>query len=124
MTGGRVVVLGSTGRNFAAGMSGGIAYVLDARGVFSRHCNTAMVSLERLDDRDEIEFVQRLIHQHVAYTDSALGARVLANWASAVRQFVKVMPREYKRVLEAQAKAAAAGRVASLEELVGVAVHG
>jgi len=124
MTGGRVVVLGPTGRNFAAGMSGGIAYVLDARGVFSRHCNPAMVSLERLDDRDEIEFVQRLVHQHVAYTDSALGAHVLANWASAVRQFVKVMPREYKRVLEAHAKAAAAGRVASLEELVGVAVHG
>jgi glutamate synthase domain-containing protein 3 len=125
MTGGRVVVLGSTGRNFAAGMSGGIAYVLDEQGAFSRLCNMSMVDAERLDDGEDIDLVQRLIRRHVEYTGSTLGARVLAQWNSSVRQFVKVMPREYKRVLTAQANAAAAGRVASLEELVGVAAaHG
>ena len=125
MTGGRVVILGPTGRNFAAGMSGGIAYVLDSKGVFSRRCNTAMVDMERLDDSEDIETVQRLIRQHAEYTGSTVAAHVLADWSESMRMFVKVMPREYKRVLQAQAKAAAAGRVASLEELVGVvAVNG
>jgi glutamate synthase (ferredoxin) len=121
MTGGRVVVLGRTGRNFAAGMSGGIAYVLDRDGVFSRRCNTAMVDIERLDDIEDIELVLRLIRQHAEYTGSTVAERVLADWDELVRKFVKVMPREYRRVLQAQATAAAAGRVASLEELVGVA---
>ena len=120
MTGGRVVVLGPTGRNFAAGMSGGVAYVFDPEGRFSRRCNPAMVDMERLDDPQDLAFLERMIQRHVELTQSAVGARVLARWADAVRAFVKVMPREYKRVLQAQAKAAAAGRVASLEELVGV----
>jgi glutamate synthase (ferredoxin) len=124
MTGGRVVVIGSTGRNFAAGMSGGVAYVLDAAGRFSRNCNTEMVDLERLDELADIELVQRLVRQHVAYTGSQLGERLLNDWEQSVRKFVKVMPRDYKRVLTAQARAAAVGRVASLEELVGVAVNG
>jgi glutamate synthase (NADPH) large chain len=125
MTGGRVVVLGSTGRNFAAGMSGGIAYVFDEHGAFSRLCNGSMVDVERLDDGEDVELVQRLIQRHVEYTGSTLATRVLTDWKASVRRFVKVMPREYKRVLTAQAKAAAAGRVASLEELVGVvAAHG
>ena len=124
MTGGRVVVIGSTGRNFAAGMSGGVAYVLDTAGRFSRNCNVAMVDLERLDEIEDIELIQRLVRQHVAYTGSQLGERVLEDWEQSVRKFVKVMPRDYKRVLTAQAKAAAVGRVASLEELVGVGVNG
>ncbi|MBM3770944.1 MAG: glutamate synthase large subunit [Acidimicrobiia bacterium] len=120
MTGGRVVVLGSTGRNFAAGMSGGIAFVWDAERRFSRLCNTAMVDIERLDDEDDIEFVQRMIRRHMEFTGSTVAERTLTHWAESKRAFVKVMPREYKRVLQAQAKAAAAGREASLEELVGV----
>ncbi|MGE3510567.1 MAG: glutamate synthase subunit alpha, partial [Vicinamibacterales bacterium] len=124
MTGGRVVVLGPTGRNFAAGMSGGVAYVLDPSGTFSGRCNTAMVDIERLDGIEDIEVVQRLIRRHVTFTQSVVGQRVLDTWTEAMRSFVKVMPREYRRVLETQARAAAAGRVASLEELVGVAVNG
>jgi glutamate synthase (ferredoxin) len=124
MTGGRVVVLGRTGRNFAAGMSGGVAYVLDATGAFGRLCNGEMVDLEPLDAAEDIETVAGLVRRHVEYTGSTLGARVLREWDQAVRQFVKIMPRDYKRVLAAQARAAAIGRDASFQELVGVAVNG
>ena len=124
MTGGRVVVLGPTGRNFAAGMSGGIAYVLDAAGRFERRCNREMVDLGPLDRVEEIELVQRAIQAHVRYTDSELGARVLADWNAALRAFVRIMPRDYQRVLQAQARAAAIGRDASFTELVGVAAGG
>jgi glutamate synthase domain-containing protein 3 len=101
MTGGRVVVLGTTGRNFAAGMSGGIAYVLDAAGAFGPRCNPEFVELESLDDEDDAAFVRDLIGRHVRHTGSALGARVLRDWTDTARQFVKVMPRDYKRVLDA-----------------------
>ena len=113
MTGGRVVVLGKTGRNFAAGMSGGVAYVLDADGRFSRHCNTDMVDLEALVDADEIDLVQTLIMRHVAATGSAYAEGLLSDWASLQGRLVKVMPREYKRALAEQAKrqAAEAARV-------------
>jgi glutamate synthase (ferredoxin) len=121
MTGGRIVVLGSTGRNFAAGMSGGIAYVLDADGTFARRCNCDMVDLERLDDLDDRDAVQRLIMQHVKYTQSDLGRRILGHWDAMAERFVKIMPRDYKRVLQAEATAAAAGRDASFTELVGAA---
>jgi len=124
MTGGRVVVLGTTGRNFAAGMSGGMAYVLDRAGTFARLCNRQMVDLEALESVDDRELVQQLIMKHVQYTGSELGARVLSDWDAMVGRFVKVMPRDYKRVLDAEAKAAAAGRHASFTELVGVAVGG
>jgi glutamate synthase (ferredoxin) len=124
MTGGRVVVLGRTGRNFAAGMSGGVAYVLDAPGTFARRCNTEMVDLEPLDGLDDLELVRSLIERHVQYTGSDLGARVLADWDDSCRRFVKVMPRDFKRVLTAQAKAAAVGRDASFLELTGAAVSG
>ena len=122
MTGGRVVVLGRTGRNFAAGMSGGIAYVLDPAGNFPRRCNREMVDLEPLERSKTSSCVQRLIRQHVDYTGSDLGARILDDWDAVLPSFVKVMPRDYKRVLQAQAKAAAAGREATFTELVGVAV--
>jgi glutamate synthase domain-containing protein 2/glutamate synthase domain-containing protein 1/glutamate synthase domain-containing protein 3 len=98
MTGGRVVVLGRTGRNFAAGMSGGIAYVLNTTREFERLCNPAMVDLERLDLAD-LELVQSLIARHAQLTDSELGARLLRDWDATSLQFVKVMPRDYKRAL-------------------------
>ncbi|MEE9238911.1 MAG: glutamate synthase large subunit [Thermodesulfobacteriota bacterium] len=100
MTGGRVVVLGSTGRNFAAGMSGGVAYVLDDEGDFSIRCNKDMVDLEPLNAEDGEE-VKEMIKRHVEYTGSDVGRKVLANWGSIVHKFVKVMPKDYKRMLEA-----------------------
>src|SRR5687768_16423004 len=104
MTGGRVVVLGRTGRNFAAGMSGGIAYVLDADGGFARRCNREMVDLETLVDSGEIDFLQDIIMKHAAVTGSPSAERLLADWAALQRRMVKVMPREYKRALAEQAK--------------------
>ena len=118
MTGGRVVILGRTGRNFAAGMSGGIAYVLDPTGTFAQRCNPGMVDLETLDDEDA-ELVQRLIRRHVDHTASANGQAVLDGWATARPAFVKVMPRDYKRVLMAEAKARAESREPGFAELVG-----
>jgi len=104
MTGGRVVVLGRTGRNFAAGMSGGIAYVLDADGGFARRCNREMVDLETLVDGDEIGLLQDLVMKHARLTGSAYVDGLLKDWAALQRRIVKVMPREYKRVLAEQAK--------------------
>jgi glutamate synthase (ferredoxin) len=100
MTGGRVVVLGRTGRNFAAGMSGGIAFVLNESRTFERKCNQAMVDLEPLDLAD-LELVQGLIARHVQLTGSVLGARLLRDWNATSLQFIKVMPRDYKRALAA-----------------------
>jgi glutamate synthase (ferredoxin) len=108
MTGGRVVVLGRTGRNFAAGMSGGVAYVLDAGGTFAKRCNMEMVDLEALVDAREIDAVQTLIMRHAAATGSAYAQNLLGDWASLQRKLVKVMPREYKRALAEQAKKQAA----------------
>jgi glutamate synthase (ferredoxin) len=104
MTGGRVIVLGRTGRNFAAGMSGGIAYILDEAGDFPAHCNQEMVSLEKLKDADEIEMIWKLIQRHQAYTKSERAAKVLADWRQLVPKFVKVMPKDYQRVLESMKK--------------------
>ncbi len=98
MTGGRVVVLGRTGRNFAAGMSGGIAYVLDSSRAFERRCNRELVDLEPLD-REDVTVVRDLIARHVALTGSELGSRLLAAWDMTSKAFTKVMPREYKRAL-------------------------
>ncbi len=100
MTGGRVVVLGSTGRNFAAGMSGGIAYIWDYEGNFLQNCNLGMVELERLDNPSDIVEVKGLIQMHAKYTQSPVAEKVLADWDNAVTQFVKVMPTDYKRVLQ------------------------
>ena len=101
MTGGKVVVLGSTGRNFAAGMSGGIAYVLDETGDFATRCNKQMVSLETLEDTSEIRDVRQMIERHADYTKSQRAGRVLASWDEMAPRFVKVMPKDYKRVLQA-----------------------
>ena len=99
MTGGRVVVLGPTGRNFAAGMSGGIAYVLDENGDFKQRCNLGMVSLESLEDGEEIREVRNMIKKHAGYTNSSVAWRVLSHWDEMVHRFVKVMPEDYKRIL-------------------------
>jgi len=100
MTGGRVVVLGATGRNFAAGMSGGIAYVLDESGVFAeKRCNREMVDLEVMYDHVEIAEVLRMITRHYTYTGSPVAKRVIDQWYQLRAKFVKVMPRDYKRAL-------------------------
>ena len=104
MTGGRVVVIGRTGRNFAAGMSGGIAYVLDADGTFARRCNREMVDLELLGDED-LDFIRVAIMKHVTFTKSHYAEGLLAD-PSRLRRIVKVMPREYKRALAEQARRA------------------
>jgi glutamate synthase (ferredoxin) len=100
MTGGRVVVLGPTGRNFAAGMSGGVGYVLDETGEFPSRCNLQMVGLEKLEDADEIEQVWKMIQRHQTYTRSARATAILSEWQHYVPKFVKVMPKDYKRVLQ------------------------
>ena len=109
MTGGRVVVLGPTGRNFAAGMSGGIAYVLDESGDFPTRCNQQMVSLEKLQDADEIEQVWKMVQRHQTYTKSARAAKILADWTAFHPKFVKVMPKDYKRVLESMKRVQQSG---------------
>ncbi|NNE13218.1 MAG: glutamate synthase subunit alpha, partial [Ilumatobacter sp.] len=108
MTGGRVVVLGPTGRNFGAGMSGGIAYVYDRSGDFDRQVNREMVEVEQLDDADR-EFLRATIETHLAHTGSAVAQRMLAAWNVENSKFRKVMPTDYKRVLEVMAAAAAEG---------------
>jgi glutamate synthase (ferredoxin) len=105
MTGGRVVVLGLTGRNFAAGMSGGIAYVLDEKGDFATRCNSGMVDLLTLDDKEEIDELYELIKKHADLTKSQQAFRVIALWEQMLPKFVKVLPRDYARVLKALKKA-------------------
>jgi glutamate synthase domain-containing protein 2/glutamate synthase domain-containing protein 1/glutamate synthase domain-containing protein 3 len=110
MTGGRVVVIGKTGRNFAAGMSGGVAYVLDEDGRFKNRCNAETVSLEKLDAGDILE-VEELLKRHAFYTHSARVWQILALWQENVPKFVKVMARDYRRVVEALQEAEAKGLV-------------
>jgi glutamate synthase (ferredoxin) len=109
MTGGRVVVLGQTGRNFAAGMSGGVAYVLDETGDFPGRCNLQMVLLEKLDGADEAEEIRQMIQRHAQYTKSQRAFKVLALWEQMLPKFVKVMPKDYKRVLQSLRQAKEAG---------------
>jgi glutamate synthase domain-containing protein 3 len=115
MTGGTVVVLGATGRNFAAGMSGGVAYVLDESGDFAKYCNPSMVSLDPLLSESEQEarlprdlwhkgesdeaIARRLIENHARYTGSEKAKRILAGWSDYRAKFVKVFPNEYRRAL-------------------------
>ncbi|HEX7375652.1 MAG TPA: glutamate synthase large subunit [Pirellulales bacterium] len=99
MTGGVAVILGPTGRNFAAGMSGGIAFVLDEHGTFPRLVNKEMVDLEKVVDAEDKQTLHDLIRKHVEYTDSPRGQYVLDNWPRLIAKFVKVMPQDYKRAL-------------------------
>jgi glutamate synthase (NADPH/NADH) large chain len=109
MTGGRVVILGSTGRNFAAGMSGGIAYIWDPKKQFATQCNMEMVELEGLAADEDIQELKRLINNHQELTGSEVAKRLLANWTQSVGEFVKVMPTDYKRVLEERKQQVSAG---------------
>tara|TARA_B100000674_G_scaffold499396_1_gene544913 strand:+ start:14908 stop:19527 length:4620 start_codon:yes stop_codon:yes gene_type:complete len=120
MTGGCVVVLGSTGRNFAAGMSGGIAYILDEKGIFAKRCNMAQVDLERIEDNNnyvsdkemgdminhDSQRLRGLIKKHYEYTNSPRAKTIIDNWKSFLPKFIKIMPKDYRRaLLEIQAKA-------------------
>lgn len=102
MTGGRAVILGRTGRNFAAGMSGGIAYVLDVDGNFDYYCNKGLVELSPVEDRADIMELQEMINNHLLYTHSSLASEILTHWEEYLPKFVKVIPFEYKKVLEMQ----------------------
>ena len=100
MTGGHVVVLGKTGRNFGAGMSGGIAWVLDEDRRFNKRCNHGMVELEQVTpDTDMVDQLKRLVEDHVKYTGSPKAKSLLADWNASLKKFVKVFPNEYRRVL-------------------------
>jgi glutamate synthase (NADPH) large chain len=118
MTGGRVVILGPTGRNVAAGMSGGVAYVLD---LAEQRLNREMVDLDPLDDEDR-EVLRELVTKHAAETASTVATGLLAEWDEAVERFSKIMPRDYKRVLEA-AKAAETQGI-DVDEAIMAAAHG
>ncbi|WP_172251928.1 glutamate synthase large subunit [Saccharibacillus deserti] len=109
MTGGRVVVLGATGRNFAAGMSGGVAYVYDGAGDFVDRCNLEMVLLETLEDAAEKEEVRELIQRHAELTDSGVAKLILDGWEQTSGRFVRVIPKDYKRMLEQIEKAESTG---------------
>ncbi|MDW3094046.1 MAG: glutamate synthase large subunit [Gammaproteobacteria bacterium] len=122
MTGGNVVVIGSTGRNFAAGMSGGVAYVLEDKEKFDINCNQSDVGLEDLVEEEDIELVKSMLTKHVEYTKSTVAKKILDDWSSYQGQFIKVMPQDYKRVLEAIKRAKAEGT--SVDEAVMEAAHG
>jgi glutamate synthase (ferredoxin) len=102
MTGGRVVILGATGRNFAAGMSGGIAYIADGSAKMTRNCNMEMVEITAIEDDDEIEFVKTMLFRHAQYTASKRATQALLAWEEWVTKLVRVIPKDYRRVLEAQ----------------------
>ena len=121
MTGGRAVILGSTGRNFGAGMSGGMAFVHDPDQVFHRDLNTEMVDLEPLEEEDQ-SWLRGIVSQHLEETGSAVAERLLSDWHAQVRSFVKVMPKDYKRVLEAAQAAEEEGR--DVEAAIMAAAHG
>ena len=109
MTGGRVAVLGPTGRNFAAGMSGGVAYVLDIHGDFASKCNKQMVALESVETESEKLELRNMIEKHQQYTNSSRAAHILNLWDEMLPRFIKVMPKDYKRVLQCMEKVKGAG---------------
>ena len=100
MTGGRVIVLGHTGRNFAAGMSGVTAYVFDEKGYFTQCCNQGMVELGPLSQVDETKWVKETLQRHLQYTQSERARKMLEDWDNTLQKFVRVMPTEYRLVLE------------------------
>ncbi|MFT7647615.1 MAG: glutamate synthase (NADPH/NADH) large chain [Candidatus Poriferisodalaceae bacterium] len=122
MTGGKVVVLGDTGRNFGAGMSGGMAFVYDPDDVFHRSLNNEMVDLEISLNVEDAEFVRNAIRTHFTETGSPVAGRILDRWHQQVRHFKRVMPKDYRRVLEAISAAEEQGR--DIEEAIMAAAHG
>ena len=115
MTGGRVVILGPTGRNFAAGMSGGIAYVYDDDNDFITRCNLGMVVLEKVETAEDTAELKGLIERHQDKTDSSVAARILESWDDSLPKFIKVMPVDYKRVLEENRSKAGVGAAEEME---------
>jgi glutamate synthase (ferredoxin) len=122
MTGGRVVVIGGTGRNFAAGMSGGVAYVLDEHGDFKNRCNLSMVDIEPLSADEDIEEVQELLRRHLRHTGSTVADRLLRNWQATEAKFVKVIAKDYKRAMKALKRVETEG--ISWEQAVMAGAHG
>ena len=122
MTGGRVVIIGPTGRNFAAGMSGGVAYVFDPDGSFPARCNCGMVDLEKVVSDEDDDTIRELLKNHVRFTQSPVAQRLLDRWGLYSQQFVKIMPKDYKRILEAMEKARRTG--IPEDEAVMEAAHG
>jgi glutamate synthase (NADPH/NADH) large chain len=122
MTGGRAVILGPTGRNFAAGMSGGFAFVLDPdRSLFLR-MNRDMVDLDVLDDDEDADWLRRTVTMHMELTGSVVAEKLLSNWHDNVRQFTKIFPKDYKRVLEASRDAVERG--VDVDEAIMAAARG
>jgi len=121
MTGGKVVILGPTGRNFAAGMSGGVAYVYDPADALGENLNAEMVDLDEMDE-DDIDWLRGMVQAHVDATDSAVGQRILSEWENELKNFVKVMPRDFKRVLVAIAEAERTG--SDVDEAIMAAANG
>ncbi|MCB8998805.1 MAG: glutamate synthase large subunit [Bacteroidales bacterium] len=115
MTGGRTVVLGTTGRNFAAGMSGGVAYVLNVKGNFDYFCNMGMVELSLVEDPSDVKELKELISKHLHFTESPLAAKILDNWTDYLPKFIKVIPFEYKKVLEEEKLEAIKLKIAEME---------
>ena len=109
MTGGRVIILGKTGKNFAAGMSGGIAYVYDENGDFVELCNIEMVALGGIEDESEIEFVKNQIFRHIELTESQIATKILLDWEENFTKFVRVIPKDFERIIEAQKQLLAEG---------------
>jgi glutamate synthase (NADPH/NADH) large chain len=123
MTGGRLIVLGNVGRNFAAGMSGGIAYVLDRRGNFDFYLNKGMVELSGLDNEEDEKFVKEMIQNHVYWTGSAYAKTILDSWKENRTLFVKVLPVEYKRALQQMKLAELDRRLLDIREQEDIAVR-
>ena len=115
MTGGRTIVLGKTGRNFAAGMSGGIAYVLDEEGSFDYYCNMGMVEISLVEELQDIRDLQEMITKHLKYTGSRKARKILDDWEKYLPQFIKIIPYEYKRVLEEEKLEALRKKIAAVE---------
>jgi glutamate synthase domain-containing protein 2/glutamate synthase domain-containing protein 3 len=114
MTGGRVVILGKTGINFAAGMSGGIAYIYDGDGTFKNKCNREMVDLEKINEEDTVS-IKELLDKHIAYTDSRNARAILDNFGACAHKFIKIMPHEYKKILEQQKAVETVGAVTAAD---------
>jgi glutamate synthase (NADPH/NADH) len=114
MTGGTIVVLGKTGRNFAAGMSGGVAYVLDLDGKFKSRCNLELVDLDKVEEEEDIMTLKMMIQQHQRHTNSLLAREVLADFDNLLPKFIKVFPRDYKRVLANMKEESASKEAAEL----------
>ena len=120
MTGGVVVVLGKTGRNFGAGMSGGIAFVYDEEGDFETRFNPGLSDLEAVTDPEDVETLRRMVEEHAAFTGSNSAKRILAEWSDALPRFKKIMPRDYRRVLDERMRRQAEAE----EKVLEVTPHG